>query len=127
MNREKRVEVAVFILRVMVGFLFIEYGGAKLFGWFGSGMSFSTSSALMQVAGVLEFFGGIAILLGVWVRPVAFVLSGHMAFAYFMGHAFHGFWYAPLMNEGSASYLFCFVFLFFAAYGAGKWSLGKNG
>lgn len=126
MTREKQVDIAVFILRVMAGLLFIEYGGAKLFGWFGSGMSFGTSDTLMQVAGVLEFFGGIAILLGVWVRPVAFVLSGQMAAAYLMGHAFHGFWYAPLMNEGSPSYLFCFIFFFFAAYGAGKWSVTKH-
>lgn len=126
MNREKQLDIAVFLLRVVAGFVFIEYGGAKLFGWFGSGMGFSTSDTLMQVAGVLEFFGGIAVLLGLWIRPIAFVLAGEMAVAYFIGHAMQGSWYAPMVNQGTASVLFCFIFLFFAAYGAGKWSLGKN-
>ncbi len=122
MTREKQVDIAVFLLRVVAGFVFMEYGGAKLFGWFGSGMSFGSAGTLMQVAGVLEFFGGITMMLGLWVRPIAFVLAGEMAFAYFMGHALQGAWYAPMVNQGTASVLFCFIFLFFAAFGEGKWT-----
>jgi len=126
MHREKLVSVAVFFLRVVAGFLFIQYGGMKLFGWFGSGMSMGELPTIMLVAGLLEFVGGIAVLLGIFLRPVAFVLAGEMAFAYFMGHAMQGSWYSPVVNEGVPSVLFCFIFLFFAAYGAGKWSLCKN-
>jgi putative oxidoreductase len=126
MNREKNIEWAVFLLRVVAGFLFMEYGGMKLFGWF-SDSTFNDLPTLMKVAGALEFFGGIAMMLGLWVRPIAFILAGEMAVAYFMAHAAQGYWYAPAVNDGSASVLFCFIFLFFAAYGAGKCSLGKNG
>jgi putative oxidoreductase len=125
MNREKQVNITVFLLRIVSAYLFMLYGGMKLFGWF-NGTSFSDLSGLMLVAGLLEFFGGLLMLVGMWVRPVAFVLSGFMAVAYFMGHASQGHWYAPVVNDGASSVIFCFVFLFFAAYGAGKWSLGKN-
>ena len=117
--------MAVFLLRIVSGYLFMLYGGMKLFGWFG-GTTMSELSTLMQLAGALEFFGGLAVLLGLWVRPIAFVLAGEMAVAYFMAHAAQSYWYAPPVNDGAASVLFCFIFLFFAAYGAGKWSLGKN-
>jgi len=83
-----------------------------------------TMTPLMWVAGVLEFFGGIAILVGFWTRYVAFVLSGEMAVAYFIGHAIpNGSFLAPLANQGQPAVLLCFVFLFFAAYGAGTWSV----
>ncbi len=124
MNREKQVDIAVSLLRIVAGFLFIEYGGIKLFGWFGSEPM--TSSNLMLAAGLLEFVGGLAIMLGLSVRPVAFVLSGEMAVAYFMGHAMQGSLLAPMVNQGVPAVLFCFIFLFFAAYGAGKWSVGRN-
>lgn len=122
MNRQKQIDIAVFLLRVVAGFLFIEYGGMKLFGWFGGSMA-ADLPPLILVAGIMEFVGGIIILLGLWVRPVAFLLSGEMAAAYFMGHAMQGFWFAPMANEGSPSVLFCFIFLFFAAYGAGIWKV----
>jgi putative oxidoreductase len=68
MSREKRIDIAVFLLRVVAGFLFMEYGGMKLFGWFGNtALGFG---GLMGLAGILEFFGGIAILIGLWVRPI---------------------------------------------------------
>lgn len=73
------------------------------------------------VAGVLEFFGGLLFLLGFFTRPVAFVLSGLMAFAYFLVHAPQGLW--PILNRGELAALYCFVYLYFAAAGGGPWSL----
>jgi putative oxidoreductase len=125
MNREKQVSIAVFALRVVAGLLFLEYGGMKLFGWFG-GQGWSNLDNMMMLAGLIEFFGGLALLLGLWVRPIAFVAAGEMAVAYFMAHMSTGMFYAPLTNDGTPAVLFAFIFLFFAAYGAGKWSLGKN-
>ena len=112
------------ILRIVTGFLFLPHGGQKLFGWFG-GMGGSGATAafpsLMWFAGVLEFFGGLCILLGLCTRPVAFVLAGEMAFAYFMGHAKGGFW--PVVNHGELAFLYCFLFLFFVAAGPGRFAL----
>jgi putative oxidoreductase len=79
--------------------------------------------SLMGVAGVLELFGGALVLLGLFTRPVAFVLSGEMAFAYFMAHAPQGFW--PVLNHGEAAVLYCFAFLYFSAAGGGPWSLDR--
>ena len=104
----------------------MPHGAQKLFGWLG-GMGGTGASAsfpdLMWVAGVLEFFGGLCILLGAWTRPVAFLLSGMMAAAYFMGHASQGFW--PLLNRGELAVLYCFVFLFFAATGGGPFTVER--
>ena len=75
----------------------------------------------MWVAGGLEFFGGLLLLIGLFTRPVAFILAGQMAVAYFMAHAPGGFW--PLQNKGELAVLYCFVFLFLAAAGAGVWSV----
>jgi putative oxidoreductase len=76
---------------------------------------------LIWFAGVLEVFGGFLILIGLFTRPVAFILSGEMAIAYFMMHAPHGFW--PLLNHGEAAVFYCFVFLYMAAAGGGAWSV----
>lgn len=125
-NQETCVGVAVFLLRVVAGIVFIQNGGLKLFGWFGGmpgGMELST---LIFTAGILEFFGGLAILLGFFTRPVAFTLSGMMAVAYFIGHASQGHFFVPLANQGQPAVLLCFIFLFFAAYGAGKWSIDQK-
>ena len=108
------------LLRVVSGLLFAQHGAQKLFGWLG-GQQVETVMSIMGIAGVLEFFGGILIILGLVTRPVAFVLSGEMAAAYFMAHFPRGFW--PVVNQGEAAALFCFIFLFFAAHGAGQWSL----
>ena len=121
MNKEKAVDVAVFLLRVVVGLLFLQVGGMKLLGWFGGMPGGGALSPLLIVAGTLEIFGGLAVLLGLFTRHVAFLLSGEMAVAYFMGHFPQGFW--PIQNQGQPAVLFCFIFLFFAAYGAGKWSI----
>jgi putative oxidoreductase len=77
--------------------------------------------SLLGLAGLLELFGGLFLLLGLFTRPVAFVLSGFMAVAYFMAHATQGFW--PLLNRGELAVLYCFVFLYLAAAGGGPWSL----
>lgn len=118
--------LALTLLRIIAGFLFMPHGAQKLFGWFG-GMGETGASAsfpdLIWVAGVLEFFGGLCILLGAWTRPVAFLLSGMMAAAYFMGHASQGFW--PLLNGGELAVLYCFVFLFLAAAGGGPFTVER--
>jgi putative oxidoreductase len=106
------------LLRIMTGFLFMPHGAQKLFGFLGPQKELFS---LIGVAGVLELFGGALILVGFMTRPVAFVLSGLMAFAYFMGHAGDGFW--PLQNRGELAVLYCFVFLFLAAAGGGAWSI----
>jgi putative oxidoreductase len=77
----------------------------------------------MGIGGVLEFFGGLLLILGLFTRPVAFILSGMMAVAYFQVHAPGGFW--PLQNRGELAVLYCFVFLFLAVAGGGEWSLDR--
>jgi putative oxidoreductase len=109
------------VLRIITGFLLIAHGAQKLFGFLAPpGMPAATMGSLMWVAGVLEFFGGMLFLIGLFTRPVAFILSGLMAVAYFMAHAPGGFW--PLQNKGELAVFFCFVFLYFAAAGGGEWA-----
>ena len=111
------------VLRIIVGFLFIWHGSQKFFGFppAPQGMMPDPLPAILLVAAVLEFFGGLLILFGLLTRPVAFLLSGLMAVAYFMGHASGGF--LPLQNGGETAVLYCFVFLFLAVAGGGEWSL----
>ena len=111
------------VLRIIVGFLFIWHGSQKFFGFppAPQGMMPDPLPAILVVAAVLEFFGGLLILFGLLTRPVAFSLSGLMAVAYFMGHASGGF--LPLQNGGETAVLYCFVFLFLAVAGGGEWSL----
>ncbi len=111
-------DITLSLLRVFGGFLFMQHGAQKLFAVLGREEAVELVS-LMGLAGVLEFFGGLAILLGIYTRPVAFILSGEMAFAYFMAHFPQGFW--PIMNRGELPVLFCFLFLFFAAAGGGSY------
>lgn len=123
MNMKRAEEITVFLLRVVSGLLFLQAGGMKLFGWFGGmpgGMKLELLSQI-GIGGVLEFFGGLLLLLGLFTRPVAFILSGEMAVAYWQFHAPNGTW--PIQNHGEPAVLLCFIFLFFAAYGAGPWSL----
>src|SRR5438132_12564450 len=117
------VQVTYFLLRVVAGFLFIQTGGLILFGWFG-GMPGGEKVRLMSetgIGGILEFFGGILILFGLFTRPDAFILSGMMAVAYWQFHFPNGHW--PVQSEGMPAVLFCFIFLYMAAQGAGEWSL----
>ena len=114
------------VLRVIVAFLFIQFGTGKVFALPASIMPEGGTApfgTLAWFAGVLETFGGLFILLGLFTRPVAFLLSGEMAFAYFIGHAPQGFW--PVLNQGHSAILFCFVFLYFSSARAGPWSLDE--
>ncbi len=113
-------------LRIVVGFNFWQHGAQKLFGWLG-GSQVESLMSLMGVAGVLEFFGGLAILLGLFTRPVAFVLAGEMAVAYFMAHVGGAETMMerlfPIMNGGEGPVLFCFTYLYFVARGGGNFSI----
>lgn len=110
------------ILRIVAALLFMEHGGQKLFGIPPSAQGGTVSLlSLMGVAGILEIFGGLLLLLGLFTRPVAFLLSGEMAVAYFMVHAPQGFW--PLLSRGEVAVLYCFVFLYLAVAGGGPWSV----
>jgi len=109
------------LLRIVTGFLFMAHGTQK---WLGFPVPRVTPMELWSLggaAGLLELVGGALILIGLFTRPVAFVLSGLMAFAYFIGHAPQGFW--PIVNRGELAALYCFVFLYFAAAGGGPWSV----
>jgi putative oxidoreductase len=110
------------LLRIITAFLFMEHGGMKLLGY-PAPMGDIALFSLMGLAGVLELFGGLLILIGLFTRPVAFILSGEMAFAYFMAHAPNGFW--PVLNHGEAAVLYCFIYLYLAAAGGGPWSLDR--
>lgn len=112
------------VLRIVAAFLFIQAGTMKLFAFpVGMPPDGGTAELFSQVGlgGVLEAFGGALLLVGLFTRPVAFLLSGTMAVAYFQFHAPGGFW--PVVNGGSPAILFCFVWLYVSAAGAGPWSL----
>lgn len=115
---------ALATLRIVTGYMFLWHGTAKLFGtphvaMFDNLQLFS----LMGLAGVLELVGGIALILGLFTRPVAFVLSGFMAVAYFMGHANQGNALLPMLNQGELAVAWSFLFLYFAVAGGGAWAL----
>ena len=109
------------ILRMVSGLLFICPGGMKLFGWFGGMPPGVHLTPLLMTTGVIEVVGGALILLGLLTQPVAFIASGEMAVAYFKAHFPAGFW--PIQNHGEPAVLFCFIWLYFAANGAGPFSL----
>lgn len=113
------------MLRIVVGFLFIQGGTQKLFGVPHGPTTRAALTWLSQpgLAGFLETFGGLAILLGLFTRPVAFLLCGEMAVAYFQVHAPKGFF--PAVNGGQNAVLFCFIFLYFSISGGGDWSLDR--
>lgn len=117
---------ALSLLRIVAGFTFSLHGLQKLFGAFG-GMGGKGGTAeffsLFWAAGVLEGFGGLLIVLGLFTRPIAFILSGQMAVAYFMAHAPRNFW--PIMNGGELSVLYSLCFLYLVFAGPGPWSLDR--
>ena len=124
MSREKALNLTILILRIAVAVIFIQVGGFKLFNWFGGMASVGAQmNPLIWVAGILEVFGGILILFGLFTRTTAFILSGEMAVAFFLGHVLpsHQFW--PILNHGESAFLLCFIYLFMAAYGAGNYSI----
>jgi putative oxidoreductase len=112
------------ILRIVTAFLFMQFGTAKWFAFpapiMPDGSTVSLAS-LVGIAAVLETLGGLLLLVGLFSRPAAFVLSGEMAVAYFIGHAPQGFW--PVLNQGTPAVLFSFLWLYVSAVGPGPWSL----
>ena len=111
------------LLRVMTALLTIEHGTQKYFA-FPRSDYFPEAPAilsLMGIAGLIELVGGVLVLIGLFTRPAAFILSGFMAAAYFMGHASQGFF--PANNGGDAAILFCFIYLYLIFAGAGAWSV----
>jgi putative oxidoreductase len=112
------------VFRIVTAFLFVQYGTGKLLAFPGPLMPGGATvplASLPGVAGALELVGGALVLAGLFTRPAAFVLSGEMAFAYFIGHAPKGFW--PVLNQGAPAVFYCFAFLYLSAAGAGPWSL----
>jgi putative oxidoreductase len=108
------------LLRATSGFLFFQHGLPKLFGGLGRAEPVELASQ-MGLAGMVEVVGGALISLGLFTSPVAFIASGQMAVAYFQAHAPRGFW--PVQNGGELAALYCFVFLYLATGGPGRWSL----
>ena len=111
------------IFRIVAGLVFVTFGTMKLFGYPPSPVPMPPFGLLSElgIAGMLEVFGGLAITLGIFTRPVAFVLAGEMAVAYFQGHFPHSFW--PSVNMGTPAIMYCFFFLYLVFAGAGEWSL----
>jgi len=112
------------VLRIVAAVMFMSVGAIKLFA-FPVGIPPAGNAvplvSLLGLAGVLEVFGGGLLLLGLFTRPIAFLLAGEMAVAYFMGHFPSGFW--PALNGGQPAILYCFIWLYFSAAGAGPWSV----
>ncbi|WMC11935.1 DoxX family protein [Oceanimonas pelagia] len=111
------------LVRMVTAFLFMQHGGQKILGFPAPARGEFELFSLIGAAGVLELFGGALLLVGLYTRPVAFVLSGQMAFAYFIAHHPQGFW--PLNNGGELAIMFCFVFFYLVFAGGGSWSLDR--
>ena len=112
------------VLRIIAGLLFFEHGAMKLLHFPPSPMfDHLQLMSLIGLAGVLEFVGGLLLILGLFTRSAAFILSGEMAVAYFMVHAKQSFY--PAINQGEAAVLYCFLFLYFVFAGPGEWSLDR--
>jgi putative oxidoreductase len=127
-SRRRWSDLALTLLRFVVGALFFCHGAQKMLGWFTDpGMPPRPTPhfpELIFFAGVMELVGGAFVALGILTRPVAFLLSGEMAVAYFKAHAPQG--WVPLMNRGELAVLYCFVFLFFAVHGGGPYALVRS-
>jgi putative oxidoreductase len=109
------------ILRIIIGLLFLEHGTSKYFSLPISQTTGVSMASLSGINGLIELVGGVLIVLGLFTRPVAFILSGDMAVAYFIAHAPKGFF--PLLNGGELAVVYCFVFLYLAVAGGGTWSI----
>jgi len=109
------------VLRIVTGLLFLEHGTQKFFAFPGPGPALT---ALLTIQGLFELVGGVLILIGLFTRPVAFILAGDMAVAYFYAHAPRGFF--PTLNGGQLAILFCFVFLYLFVAGGGAWSVDQQ-
>jgi putative oxidoreductase len=108
------------LFRIVFGLLFLQFGTQKLFGWPIPPAGY-TPTAILKIAACIELICGIMIMIGLIAEFAAFIASGEMAFAYFLGHFPIAFW--PIVSKGVPAVLFCFAFLFIAAHGAGIWSL----
>lgn len=118
------IQRALAVLRIVSAFLLVQHGTAKHLGFPSAPMLDDLPLfSMVGIAGILEIVGGVLLLIGLFTRPVAFVLSGLLAFAYFIGHASKGNVLSPMLNGGESAVLFCFVFLFLAVAGAGSWSI----
>jgi putative oxidoreductase len=111
------------VLRIVAAFLFMSHGLQKILDFPVARAVATPLWSLSGVAGLMELVGGALLLIGLFTRPVAFLLAGEMAFAYFIAHAPHGFW--PLLNRGELAALYTFVFLYLAAAGGGPWSVDR--
>lgn len=124
----RNAPVLLSILRIVAAFLFLCHGADKLFHLPEGPFTLIDSAKLFTLApglaGILEFGGGLLLLFGVFSRPIAFILSGEMAFAYFMAH-FPANHYFPYLNGGDSAVLFCFAFLYLSAAGPGPWSIDR--
>jgi len=109
------------VLRAMTGLMFLEHGTQKFFAFPSAGPELTP---LLIVQGLLELVGGVMLVIGLFTRPVAFILAGDMAVAYFMRHAPRGFF--PQVNMGQLAILFCFVFLYLFVAGGGAWSVDQQ-
>jgi putative oxidoreductase len=108
-----------FALRLIAGFLFLWHGSQKLFDV--PHAAHVIPSYIVFIAGPIEFFGGLLVMIGLWTRWAAFICSGEMAFAYWIAHGSHAL--LPLLNGGELAIIYCFLFLFISAYGSGKFSV----
>ena len=115
---------ALAMLRIVTSLLFLQHGMTKILSWPVSSASDPREWSLLWVAGMLELFGSLFLLIGLLTRPVAFVLAGEMAIAYWMVHAPRGPF--PMLNDGEGAILFCFIFLLFVATGPGAWSVDEE-
>lgn len=119
--------VLLSVLRITSSYMFLLHGSQKLFAVpYVEKYADLPLFSLLGFAGVLEFFGGLLLLLGLFTRPVAFLLSGMMAVAYFMAHASKGAVLLPILNGGEAAVLYCFLFLYLVAAGGGAWALDNK-
>ena len=118
---ERWAPYAIAALRIVTALLFLQHGMTKVLSYPMSSASGPPQWSVLWAAGMLELFGSLFLLLGLFTRPVAFLLAGEMAIAYWMVHAPRG--AVPMLNDGEGAILFCFVFLLFVATGAGRWSI----
>ncbi|MBS1724635.1 MAG: DoxX family protein [Armatimonadetes bacterium] len=123
MNRKQIEQATLLLLRLVAALLIFQPGAKKIFGWFDGQPNGGTIAIGSQpwVGGWIEVIGGVLVFAGLCTRPVAFLLSGEMAVAYWQFHAPKGAW--PVQNQGAPAVLLCFIFLYFAACGGGPWSL----
>jgi putative oxidoreductase len=119
---------ALSVLRIVAGLLIIQHGMGKILGFPAYPMYANVQlMSLSGVAGIIELIGGALLILGLWTQPVAFILSGELAFAYFIGHMFKAApVFHPLLNGGTLAALYCFTFLYLSTAGAGPWSLDAS-